>query len=297
MYYLLFGFLYLLSLLPLRVLYLLSDFAYFIIYHVAGYRKKVVLQNLAIAFPEKGEAERLRIAKKFYRNFTDNFIETIKFISASERFFKKRFTGNLEVLQPLYEQGRSCQVHLAHNFNWELANLAVPLWTPYRFLTVYMPIGSKAVDRLFRYIRSRTGSVLLPATGMRQAFLPYRGQQYLMALVADQNAGNVRNAYWFNFFGRPAPFVKGPEKGARANNAAVVFAYITRKKRGYYEANLRVEETEPAQVPDGELTGRYVRYLEEVIRANPEMWLWSHRRWKHEWKPEYGDVREKSQQA
>src|SRR5215211_5128423 len=104
MYYLLFGFLYLLSLLPLRVLYLLSDFAYFIIYHVAGYRKKVVLQNLAIAFPEKGEEERLRIARKFYRNFTDNFIETIKFISAGKPFFQKRFTGNFDIFSPFYEQ-------------------------------------------------------------------------------------------------------------------------------------------------------------------------------------------------
>src|SRR4051812_43713521 len=114
MYYLIYGFLYLFSLLPLRILYLVSDFFYFLVYYVLGYRKKIVLQNLTIAFPEKTADEKKRIAKKFYRNFTDTFIETIKFISAGERYFKKHLTGDMQILRELHKKGKKCQVHLGH---------------------------------------------------------------------------------------------------------------------------------------------------------------------------------------
>lgn len=290
MYYVVYGLLYLLSLLPLRVLYFISDFAYFIIYHVAGYRKEVVFSNLSIAFPEKTEDEKKLIAKKFYKNFTDNFIETIKLISAGEKFITKHFTVDQELFNRLYQQDKRCQVHLGHNFNWEMGNLSMALLTPYKFLTVYMPINSKAIDRLFIKLRTKTGAIMLPATKMRTAMLPFRNEKYLMALVADQNPGIPSKAYWFNFFGRPTPFVKGPEKGARANECAVVFAYFIKTKRGYYKANTELATLEPQLLPETELTKNYVSYLEGVVKANPEMWLWTHRRWKHEWKPEYGEI-------
>jgi len=290
MYYFVYGLLYLLSLLPLKVLYLFSDFAYFIIYYIAGYRKKIVLKNLSIAFPKKTEKERVKIAKKFYRNFTDNFIETIKLISAAENFIRKHYIGNMQIFSDLYVQGKKCQIHLGHNFNWEIANLGMPLLTPYTLLTVYMPINNQTMDRLFKKIRSKTGAVLLPATKMQIAMLPWRDKQYMLALVADQNPGVPSKAYWLNFFGRPTPFVTGPEKGARANNAAVVFLHFTKKKRGYYEAHTELATLDPNALSPTELTKNYIQYLEKVITTNPEMWLWSHRRWKHEWKPEYGPV-------
>lgn len=290
MYYLVYGFLFLLSLLPLQVLYLLSDFAYFILYHVVGYRKKVVMHNLSIAFPEKKEEERRKIARQFYRNFADTFIEAVKLISASESFVRKHFYGDFSLFSELYEQGKKCQLHLGHIFNWEMANAGIPLNIPYTMLTVYMPISSKAIDLLFQKIRSRTGAKLLPATKMNTAILPYRNQLYLMGLVGDQNPGAPSNAYWFNFFGKPTPFVKGLEKGARVHNTAVVFCYLVKKKRGYYEAHHKLITTEPRNFPETELTRLYVSFLENAIRANPSMWLWSHRRWKHEWKPEYGKV-------
>jgi KDO2-lipid IV(A) lauroyltransferase len=290
MYYLLYGFLYLISLLPMRALYLVSDFFYVIVYYLLGYRKKIVLQNLSIAFPEKTEAEKKRIAKKFYRNFTDTFIETIKFISAGKSFFRKHFTGDISLLHELHKKGKKCQVHLGHNFNWELANLGVALNCDYLMLIVYMPINNQAIDRIFKNIREKFGSVLLPATKMSTAIIPYRNQQYLLALVADQNPGNPSKAYWLNFFGKPTPFVLGPEKGARANEAAVVFAHFTKKKRGIYEVHFELATEDPLSLPETELTRIYIHHLETVIRQQPEMWLWSHRRWKHEWKPEYGPV-------
>jgi KDO2-lipid IV(A) lauroyltransferase len=271
-------------------LFLVSDFTYFIIYHIAGYRKKVVFYNLSIAFPEKSEKERKQIAKKFYRNFTDNFIETIKLLSADKSFIRRHFTGDVQVFHDLYKQGKRCQGHLGHNFNWEIANLAISLYSPYTFLAVYMPINNKLMDRLFKKLRSKTGAVLLPATKMRTAMLPWRDKQYLLGLVADQNPGIPSKAYWFNFFGRPTPFVTGPEKGARANDAAVVFVHFTKPKRGYYQLHTELATSDPQSLPDKEITKNYIQYLERVIRANPEMWLWSHRRWKHEWKPEYGQI-------
>ncbi len=290
MYYILYGLLYLLSLLPLSILYLLSDAVFFILYHVAGYRKEVVMQNLTLAFPEKNESDKRAIAKKFYLNFTDTFIETIKLVSASDQFLKTHFSGNTEMLEELYQKGKKVQVHLAHNFNWELANITMPLYMSYQMMAVYMPIKNKAVDRLFLKIRSKTGCIMLPATTISRAIIPYRNQQYLLALLADQNPGVPSKSFWLNFFGKPTPFVKGPEKSARANDAAVVFAQIMKPKRGYYKAHFTLATETPLNLPEKELTSIYIKYLEKIIREYPEMWLWSHRRWKHEWKPEYGPL-------
>ena len=290
MYYLVYGLFYLISLLPLRVLYLVSDAFYEILYHLVGYRKDVVMKNLNIAFPHKTEEQKKRIAKQFYRNFLDTFIETIKMISASKSFLQMHCKVDTSILYQLHSQGKKCQVHLGHNFNWELANVVVPYDNPYLQLSLYMPMTNKLFDRLFKTIRSRNGAVMLPATKISQAMIPYRDQQYLMGLVADQNPGVPSKAYWFYFFGRPTPFVTGPEKNARANDCAVLFAYCTKQKRGYYEIHFELATTEPRLLQETELTKTYVSFLEKVIRANPEMWLWSHRRWKHDWKPEYGPI-------
>jgi len=289
MYYLLYGPLYLLSLLPMRVLYILSDGIYGLVYHVFGYRKKVVMGNLLIAFPEKTEAERIRIAKKFYHNFLDSFIEVIKLISASDAFLQKRFTLDASVLEDLYKSGKGCQVHLGHTFNWEWGQLVLTKLTKYKILVVYMPITNAAFEKLFYRLRTRSGNVFLPATDMKNAMGPYLDTQYLMALVADQNPGNPTTAWWLNFFGRPTPFVSGPEKGAQSSRLPVVFACIEKPRRGYYHATLSLGAKDASLLPEGELTRNYVHYLEGVIRRNPDMWLWSHRRWKHPWKEAYAD--------
>jgi KDO2-lipid IV(A) lauroyltransferase len=290
MYYVVFGLLYLLSLLPLRLLYLISDVTYAVLYYLVGYRKPVVLHNLGIAFPDKSESERTQIAKQFYKNFCDTFIETIKFISADARFFKKHFTGNYEAIENLYGTGRSVQIHLGHNFNWELANLIVPSFISFNVLAVYLPIKNKLVDRLFRYIRRRGGSTLIASTNFKADFEPFRHTQYLIGLVADQNPAHPENAYWISFFGRPTPFLRGPEKAARRNDLPVVFCHFTKQKRGYYVGHAELATLHPRALPPGELTKQYAAYLQQVMTAQPDAWLWSHRRWKWEWKPEYGAV-------
>lgn len=288
MYYLVYGLLYLLSLTPLWILYGVSDAMAFLLYAVIRYRRAVVLSNLQIAFPEKTDAERLRIARRFYRNFTDNFIETIKLLSASSSFLKKRLVlDNPELLDHYYDQGRKLQAHLGHLFNWEIGNAAIPLLTRYPFLVAYMPVENKIFERLFLHLRSRTGSIPLPATKMQRAILPYRNQQYILALVADQAPGGPENSYWLNFFGQPTPFVRGPERGARIADIPVIFVRFYRRRRGYYRAELITIAEHPGVLPEGELTRRYRSLLEDAIRRQPDSWLWSHKRWKFSWKPEF----------
>ena len=291
MYYFVYGPLYLLSLLPLRVLYLFADVAYFLIYYVIGYRRKVVQQNLAFAFPAKTEAERGQIAKRFYRNFADSFIETIKGFSASPEFIRRHFNGDFSVLNNLYKQGvQKVQLHSGHNFNWEYANLGIPLQSDFPLLTVYMPITNKLFNRIFYQMRAKTGAKLLSALNVRSEILPYRNERYVLALVADQNPGDPRNAFWVNFFGRPTPFVRAPENGARRGNIPVVFCYFYKVKRGYYQIKFQLNEENPASTKVGELTKRYADFLQWSIEQQPENWLWSHRRWKWDWKEDYGKV-------
>ncbi len=287
MYYFVYGIFYLISLLPIRVLYVLADTVYGLIYYVIGYRREIVMSNLAIAFPEKTKAEKEIIAKKFYHNFVDSFIETIKMISASDAYILKRFTGNWHIVNNLLTSGTSCYILLGHTFNWEWGNLSIGLNMEHNLLVVYMPISNKIFDRLFLKLRTRGKARMLSAHNMRKDLMPYRNTQYALGLAADQNPGNPAYAYWLNFFGKAAPFVTGPEKGARSRNLPVFFCYIEKLRRGYYNMVLSIGEQYPKSLPEGALTIRFVNYLEEIIRMHPDMWLWSHNRWKHEWKEDY----------
>jgi KDO2-lipid IV(A) lauroyltransferase len=284
MYYVLLIFAYSVSLLPLWVLYRISDILYLLVYYVAGYRKKVVLDNLRQAFPDKSPAEITKLARRYYRNLTDMMVETIKLLTMSRKQLRRRFICDLTVLHKLYEQGKSCQLHLGHNFNWEWANLFCMQGVRYPFLVVYMPVTNKAADRLFRHFREKAGSVLLPANDISNSMGPWLNKQYLIALVADQNPGIARRCHWFPFLNRMTAFYKGPEMTARRHNIPVVFVDIRKVKRGHYKAELKLMFEEPVKEPEGRITEAFVQYLEKNIREQPEVWVWSHKRWKHEYK-------------
>lgn len=290
MYYVAYGFLWLISLLPLRALYFIADGFYGLAFYILKYRRDVVMKNLAIAFPEKTEKERKVIAKRFYHNLIDMFIETIKMLSVSDKALEKRFTANWDLINEIHSSGKSLQIHVGHNFNWEWGNLVMTKKTVFKLLAVYMPLSSKIMERLFFHIRTRNGAIFLRATNMKEDFAPYQNSQYLIGLVADQNPGHPANAWWFNFFGKPTPFLKGPAKAALSNNTAVVFAFIHKPRRGVYEAVFSPAVEINEVTTEQELTQKFVVYLEEVIKEYPDMWLWTHRRWKHEWKPEYGNI-------
>jgi len=290
MYYVVYGLLWLVSLLPLRILYFISDGFYGLAFYVLKYRRDVVMNNLSIAFPEKTEKEKKVIAKKFYKNLIDMFLETIKMLSVSDKVLEKRFTANWDLINAVHSTGKSIQLHVGHNFNWEWGNTVLTKNTVFKLLAVYMPFTSKIMERLFYKLRTRNGAIFLRATHMKEDFLEYRNTQYLLGLVADQNPGHPGNAWWFNFFGRPAPFLKGPAKAAILNDTAVVFAFIHKPRRGYYEAVFSLATENPGSLTEEELTQKFAVYLEEVVKQYPDMWLWSHRRWKYEWKPEYGNI-------
>jgi len=268
---------------PWRIAYVISDFMAFLLQYVVKYRKQVIDKNLTIAFPNKSLQERKLIATKFYQNFTDSFIETIKLISISTAEFEKRFTSNVEVLNKLYETGQPVQIMAGHFFNWEFANWGVAKYGKYPFIAVYMPLSNPYINNIVLKMRERFGSIMIPATQFKTQFHKYATQgNYAMALAADQNPGNSMSAFWVNFLGRRTPFVKGPEKGAKLNNTAQVFAYFYSTKRGYYNLQYEVMTTAPNYYKDGQLTTLYVKMLEEKIKQNPANYLWSHKRWKYE---------------
>ncbi len=287
MYYIIYGSLFLISLLPFFILYGISDFAYFIMYRIIGYRKEVVLFNLSIAFPEKTEKERLRIASRFYRNLTDTFIETIKFLSISKKAFNKRVEFDLQESNALAAKGLNIQLMAGHQMNWEYANWYTAMNLDIPFVGIYMKIKNKSLDKLFYSMRGKYGTVLVAATEFKTKMHQVFHQQYSIGLAADQNPGGPDNVYWLNYFNKPVPFVTGPDKGARKSNAAVVFVKMMKPRRGYYKFVPTVITENAGTFKEGELTLIYRDFLEKVIRESPDNYLWSHRRWKWEYKPEY----------
>lgn len=294
MYYIIYGLLYFFSLMPWFIMYGISDLLAFLTYYVFGYRKEVVMDNLAIAFPEKSVTDRKQIAKQFYRNFFDTLAETIKMIFASDEQLSERFLPKEEMLEKMrffVRQGKNVQIQAMHNFNWEIVNLGVSKNIGIPFLGVYMPISNKHFEKIFRKMRSRYGTILVPATEFKKNFLKFEKESikenYSIALVADQSPGSPINAWWVNFFNKPTPFVTGPERAARQRSLPVVFANFYKIKRGVYTFDVEVFTENAANTKDGELTLAYVKYVEDCIRERPDNYLWSHRRWKHTYKPEY----------
>jgi KDO2-lipid IV(A) lauroyltransferase len=287
MYYLVYGLLYLISLLPFFILYGLSDLCFFIVYHLMGYRKKVVLDNLAIAFPEKSIEEKKKIAKQFYKNFVDSFVETIKLLSMSDTSFAKRADIDFAEVRKLEDKGLNIQFHSGHQMNWEYASLAISRALTVPWLAVYMRIASKPVDRLFLKIRSRYGAVMVEKDKYRTMMPQLIKKQYALGLIADQNPPGALKGFFQYFFSKPAPFLVGPEKGAMRNKTAVVFVNIIKLRRGYYHFECKVITEDGSQTGNGDLTRMYRDFLEAGIRAHPDNYLWSHRRWKYDWEKMY----------
>jgi KDO2-lipid IV(A) lauroyltransferase len=291
MYYIIYPLFYLLSLLPWWLMYLVSDGIYVLVYYVFGYRREVVRKNLLTAFPEKTEEERKRIGKDFYHNFIDSFIETIKLLSMSDKEFAKRYSANNELVNELYATGKNIQFHTAHFFNLEVVNLGEGRYGTFPSVVIYMPVKNKAFDKIIYDLRTRYGSILVPATDLRTKFKEYVKDRYALILAADQNPANPSSAFWVPFFGTLLPFVTGPEKGAKRNDTIVVFANFYKTKRGHYHAHYEIVTDAPKTLPRGELTKIYAQKVEAAIRERPANYLWSHRRWKWEFDEEkYGKL-------
>lgn len=281
MYYLLLLILYPLSLLPFFVLHGLSDGVFLLLYHIVGYRRKIVADNIAHAFPEKTEQERRQIARRFYRSFCDQWIETLKLLSISRGALERRITGNWEVFRELDAAGKNTYALLGHTFNWEWANVVCQYQAPQQFAGIYLPLENKAFDRLMRYIRTRSGSALISMKNIKGGLRDVQSVRHIIGMIADQNPSVVEVAAWLPFMHREAPFFRGPEQMSRRAKGAVVFAGIKKVRRGHYRVTLEKYCDDASQTEAGEITQAYVAFMEQQLRTQPENWLWSHRRWKH----------------
>jgi len=279
------GFLYLVSLLPFWVLYLISDFLFVIVYYIIGYRRKVVQENLQNSFPEKTAEERRSIEKKYYQHLCDLVVETVKMITISHKGVAKRLSSpNPEILYDYFADKRSVIGALGHYGNWEVANLGLSFYLDITLLVVYKPLSNKLFDDFFIKVRSRFGSKLVAMKNTTRTMVKYKDECTFSALVADQTPVKHEAFYFTNFLNQPTAFFLGIEKLAKLTGQVVVFCDVKRVKRGYYETTFIPITENPKETAEYEITNAYIKCLETMIRREPQYWLWSHRRWK--FKPE-----------
>ena len=276
----------LISRLPLGVLYFLADLCFPLLYHVARYRRKVVTENLNNAFPELTPRERRKIRRRFYRWFCDYVVETLKLLSISRQEMMRRM-----VIEGVDEMERSLEtkpfvfIFLGHYCNWEWVS-SIPLWyqkEDSHGAQLYRPLKNKAFDRLFLEMRSRFGSENISKYEALRHILQLRrdGKKTCIGFISDQTPGWNSIHDWVDFLHQDTPVFTGTERIAKKVDAAIFFADIRRVRRGYYHLVLRRMTDEPKDFPDYALTEQYMRELEQIIRRQPHLWLWSHRRWKH----------------
>jgi KDO2-lipid IV(A) lauroyltransferase len=282
-YNLLLPLIYAISLLPFRVLYLVSDAVYFLLYYVTGYRKKVVLQNLRNSFPEKTDAEIRRICKDFYRYLCDLFLETFKTLTISKSAMIKHcsFTpATVELFRQLAADKQSVVLVMGHKGNWEWAGNTFSLLCPQQLYVIYHPLANKHFNGLMYRMRTRFGTKLIAMQDTFRDMMQHRDQVTATAFIADQ-APQPKTAQWLTFLHQDTPVFKGTEKIAQKLNYPVVYVTVHREKRGYYTVSAELLTATPDREKDGDITISHTRKLEADIIAQPATWLWSHKRWKH----------------
>ena len=282
-YYLAIPFVYLVSWLPFPVLYLFSDFFYFVFYRLLGYRKEVVMENLRNSFPEKSKAELEKIRRDFYRYFCDLLLETFKTltISREEMLRRVKFSPSaLALFEGLAAKSQSSIMVLGHFGNWEWGGNTFSLVAKQQLYVIYHPLHNKYFDGLMYRMRTRFGAKLIPMKQAYREIVHKKDELCTTAFIADQTP-RPDSAFWTTFLNQDTPVFKGTEMISRKLDQPVVFVTINRVKRGCYELNATMLCEHPGQTKEEELTRMHVQALEADIRRQPEIWLWSHRRWKH----------------
>lgn len=276
------GVLFIISLIPLRVGYIFSSFLYFILKNVVKYRKKVIMSNLQLVFPNKNKSEIETVTKKYYRHLSDIFVEIMYALYIPEKIIRKRIHYvNPELLDKYYSEGRHIVAVTGHYANWEWG-YGCPMYCRYKLMEVYKRMSNKISDRLFRDIRARFGGMPVEMSNLKPIVIETRKQPALVYLVADQTpAGNERLWYYTSFLGVDGtPVFTGPEKIARKFDAVFIFVNMQKVKQGYYRLEFIPLCENSKNTSPHELTDKYLRTVEEIIYDKPEYWMWSHRRWK-----------------
>ena len=276
------GFLYLISILPFSIIYLLSDILYIFFYYVFKYRKKVVYENLTRSFPEKSRNEIQAIARKFYKFLCDHILESVKMLTISEDTVRARFRiNNIEEIQKHLNDNKSIIAVTGHygNFEWGILILSIHIKTP--VFIVYKPIKDKRFESMVNKMRAKFHAILVPMRSILRKMSESRNASYVTVLVSDQTPAKSEITYFTQFLNQKTPVFLGVEKLATMTNNPVVYCHIDRPKRGYYECTFETLIEEPQIHPEKSITECHTRKLEQIIRKKPELWLWSHRRWKY----------------
>jgi KDO2-lipid IV(A) lauroyltransferase len=272
-------FLYLVSLLPFWLLYLVSDCLFFFLYYIAGYRRKVVQENLANAFPGKTAAERADIEKKYFKYLADLIMETIKMISISKEEMQRRVVcTNPEVVKGYEAVGKSVTAVAGHYCNWEWAGMEFSVDT--RLFVIYKPLTSDVFNAFFIKVRTRFGAIAVAMKQTLRTMVAHKNEFTVTVFAGDQTPVREQTNYFTQFLNQPTAVFLGIEKIAKLIDSAVIFYDMKRVKRGYYTYTIVPLIENSKDSTTYEITEAHVKYLEGMINREPQYWLWSHRRWK-----------------
>lgn len=273
-----------LSLLPMKFLYLISDLLSWILKDIIKYRKDIIWKNLRNSFPEKTDDEIKEISSKFYKHLADIFIEAFKMLTLSRKGVLKRYhCKNPEIINKCYEEGKSVILISGHYNNWEYMVLSLDMQFKHYGIGVGKPLSNKGFGKVLTQFRTRYGTEVIDANNVREKFSIYKEEKHLSAymMLNDQSPGNSNKCYWMNFLNQETGVIYGPEYFSKKYDYPVFFYKVDKIKRGYYELEIVPISMNPEKEKQGEITETSARMLEELIKQNPENWLWSHKRWKH----------------
>ncbi|MEL6304835.1 MAG: lysophospholipid acyltransferase family protein [Bacteroidota bacterium] len=282
-YLLVYPILWLVSRLPFRLLYALSDGVFFLLYYAIGYRKKVVRENLALVFPDKAVSERIRIEKAFFKHMCDMFLEMIKTMGISNAQLQKRFTfENLEVLHNLEAQQKSVMLMLPHYASWEWA-ISLDAHVASKGYGIYQVIANKYFDQLVRSIREKFGTTLIGTAVTRGTIAKNKrnGELSMYGILSDQSPMPQKAQLWTEFMDIRVPVHTGAETICRSHNLPAVYLKVTKQGRGYYSGVFHVLSENPKEEEDFTITKAFLRMVEKSIKEAPEFYFWTHKRWKH----------------
>ena len=270
--------------LPFWLLYLKSDVFYFVVYHVARYRRKVVRENLLRSFPDKPHNEIKAVEKRFYRNLCDQFVEAPKMMRMGPDGYRSRIAfSNPELAQQLYSQQKNIFFAIPHSGNWEWFGKLIPSLSPHKGLAIYKKVQNAAFERLMLEMRTKDCPLeMVESNFALKRLAQLRGELNAVLMMADQSPRGVESDYWTEFLHQDTCWFTGLERIAKMLDYAVVFVDMRRQGRGRYEVRFELITDDPKSMAKGELMERYVRCVERFINDNPDNWLWSHRRWKHQ---------------
>ncbi|MCB0734662.1 MAG: lysophospholipid acyltransferase family protein [Flavobacteriales bacterium] len=275
------------SMLPMPVLYGISNLLYVVMYRLVGYRKKVVNGNLTHSFPNASSAWIKEQESRFYRHFCDLIVESIKLFSISNDEILKRFVfENPEVVNRFSQEGRSVIIVGGHFNNWEILASGIDQQCDHQAVGIYKKLSNAFYDQKVRDSRGRFGLKLLPTTDVARFFDTNDSANTMTLFGADQSPTHSKNVYWLHFLHQETAVALGTEHYARKYNLPVLYGFIQKTTRGHYTFRVEVIHDQPKESEPGDITVKHVRMLEEQINQQPEFWLWTHRRWKRKRKPD-----------